>query len=212
MEEQSRADRFSNSTSQCAFIKTRGHLRGLLGSYLGISPDKVGLTVNEHGKPRLSKTEENQGLVFNVSHSGNLAVLAFGLDTVIGVDVERIRVRGGLERLAEYALSAVELERWHRLPSEHRPEQFIRYWNIKEAFVKATGRGIVLGLNQVVVADDFQGLQSVPPGFEPASDWVLHTGVMDDYRYALVYRKPERVIRLYDEGLDSLPSTVRNDS
>jgi 4'-phosphopantetheinyl transferase len=203
-EEKVRAHRFSHAASQRAFILTRSHLRRLLGSYLGNEPGEVDLSINAHGKPRLSQTLENQGLVFNVSHSGAMAVLVFGRDMALGVDVECLRPRRDLDRLAEYGLSETELEHWRRLSPVYRPESFIRYWNAKEAFVKATGRGIAVGLKQVVVAEDFQGFQDVPFGFEPASDWILHAGVIEDYRYAVVHEKPTRMIRLFSNENESL--------
>jgi 4'-phosphopantetheinyl transferase len=197
-EEKVRAHRYSHAAAQRAFILTRGHLRRLLGSYLGINPEAVDLAINAHGKPRLSHTEENQGLVFNVSHSGGMAVIVFGRGMALGVDVERLHPRRDLDRLGKYCLSEAEWDDWRRLGPAHRPESFIRYWNAKEAFVKATGRGIAVGLKQVVVAEDFQGFHSVPTGFEPASDWILHTGQSADYRYAVVHEKPERIIRLFN--------------
>jgi len=195
-EEQVRAQRFSHAASQRAFIMTRSHLRRLLGSYQGIEPEAVDLTINTHGKPHLSRTRENQGLVFNVSHSGAMAVLVFGWDTMLGIDVECLRPRRDLARLAEYGLSETELAQWRRLSSAHRDESFIRYWNAKEAFVKATGRGIAVGLKKVVIAADFQGFHQVPEGFEPACNWILHTGEIEDFRYAVVHEKPRRNIRL----------------
>ncbi len=204
-EEKVRAHRYSHAVSQRAFILTRSHLRRLLGSYLGIEAEAVDLEINMHGKPRLSRTEENQGLVFNVSHSGAMAVLVFGRDMALGIDVERVRPRRDLDRLAEYGLSEAELDHWRRLGPADRPESFIRYWNAKEAFVKATGRGIAVGLKQVVVAESFECFQSVPAGFEPASDWILHTGESEDYRYAVVHEKPERIIRLFKNDNVLLP-------
>jgi 4'-phosphopantetheinyl transferase len=203
-EEKVRAQRFSHAASQRAFILTRSHLRRLLASYLEIEPGAVDLVVNAHGKPRLSQTEKNQGLVFNVSHSAGMAVLAFGQGRALGVDVEYLRRPRHLDRLAEYGLSETELNHWHRLDPVHRPESFIRYWNAKEALVKATGRGIGAGLKEVEVNEDFQGFHNVPRGFEPACDWVLHTGVHEDYRYAVVYENPECAIRLFRNGNEIL--------
>ena len=201
-EEKTRAERFSHPIARHGFILTRGYLRALLGHYLGIAPGKVELTVNAHGKPRLLQARENEGLVFNLSHSGTVAALAFGLDIPLGIDIEHLRRRGDPERLASYSLSAVELDRWRLLGPELRDESFIHYWNAKEAFVKAIGRGITLGLKQVVVAEDFQGFQEVPIACEPASDWRLYQGQRHDYRYALVYQGLQRDLRIFHNEAD----------
>jgi hypothetical protein len=44
----------------------------------------------------------------------------------------------------------------------------------------------------------------VPFVFEPASDWILHAGVIEDYRYAVVHEKPTRMIRLFSNENESL--------
>ena len=201
-EEKTRSERFTHPILRRGFILTRGYLRGLLGHYLGIAPEDVELTTNAHGKPRLLQAGENEGLVFNLSHSGAMAALAFGHDIPLGIDIEHLRPRGNPERLASYSLSAVELYRWRLLRPELRDESFIHYWNAKEAFVKAIGRGITLGLKQVVVAEDFQGFQEVPMACDPASDWRLYQGQRHDYRYAMVYQGPQRDLRLFPNEAD----------
>lgn len=196
-EEQGRAERLTQPAARHAFILTRVYLRGLLGRYLGVPPAAVRLIRNAHGKPRLAGLEERQGLVFNVSHSGDRAVLAFALDTPLGVDVEHLHPRRDLERLAAHCLSAGELERWGRLPAERKPADFIRCWTAKESFVKATGRGIALGLRSIALAEGAAAFATVPPPYGAAGDWILRTWRMGEYQYALVHGQPERSILFF---------------
>ena len=193
-EEASRAERYRHPQSRVAFVRTRAYLRWLLGQYLEILPNAIRFTLNPQGKPRLAGSQEDRGLVFNVSHSGNLALLGFARDLPLGLDVEQLHPRRQLEPLADYCLSAGERERWRELAPEQRLAGFVRYWTAKEAFCKATGRGITLGLKNVSVAADFQGFDSVPEGLGAADDWSLHTWELGDYRCALVSRNTAATI------------------
>jgi len=193
-EEASRAERYRHPQAREAFVRTRAYLRWLLGQYLEMAPNAIRFTLNRHGKPRLAESQEDRGLVFNVSHSGNLALLGFARDSPLGLDVEQLRPRRQLEPLADYCFSAAERKRWRKLAPEQRLAAFVRYWTVKEAFCKATGRGITLGLKNVSVAADFQGFDSVPEGLGVADAWSLHTWDIGDYRCALVSRNPAATI------------------
>lgn len=182
-----RAARIGSRDARAAFVLTRAALRQRLAEYLGVDPLSIRFDVNHHGKPRLIGTEENQGLVFSVSHSGRVALLAFARDLALGVDTERLRTRRGLDDLARHCLSDAELESWFIIPEAGRLEAFIRYWVCKEAFVKATGRGIALGLKRVEVRDDFTGFSRVPEGLGPADNWRLAEWRNGGQRQALVH-------------------------
>lgn len=203
--ERARAERYSRPSARHAFRLTRLQLRWLLGRYLGIAPDSVRFTGNAHGKPRLAATAEDAGLVFNVSHSGRLALLAFGWDTPLGVDVEGVQPRRDLARLAEHTLSASERERWRSDAPDAQLRQFTRYWTAKESLMKATGRGLALGLKQVTVAGGFTGFLAVPAPHGPASAWRLHDWLADGYQCALVHRRPDRTILFFPD--DTTPLT-----
>jgi 4'-phosphopantetheinyl transferase len=195
--ERARAGRFLAESARVAFVHTRGRLRHLLGEYLDQPPERVEFVANDHGKPRLRDIGENQGLVFNVSHSGGFALLAFALDAALGVDIEECRARSNLQGLAKMCLAPDELNRWQRLPQERRADEFIRHWAAKEAFVKAVGRGIGLGLGKVGVSPDFTGYAALPEAHGPAADWRLHDWALGDCRAALAYRGAARRVRVF---------------
>src|SRR5207244_2000937 len=94
-----------------------------------------------HGKPALEFPEEGAALHFNLSHSGDLAILAVAA-AEIGVDVERIAPRPSLERLAERFFSKREVQAFGGVPAAFRSAAFYGAWVRKEAFLKATGLGL----------------------------------------------------------------------
>lgn len=186
-EEQHRAERFLAETARLSFIRARGRLKTLLGQYLDIEPRAVTFIHNDHGKPRLADTLENQGLVFNISHSGDYAVFAFARDIALGVDIELPKPRLDLQGLTDYCLAPEELAQWQRLPAAEQLTGFIRFWVCKEAFVKAAGRGIALGLTKVCVRGGCDGFEYIPEAYGLAQDWRLTEWAHDGHRVAVAY-------------------------
>ncbi len=187
-DERRRAERFLVQAARDSFVRTRGRLRILLGYYLSCAPQAIEFIQNSHGKPRLADTQENQGLVFNISHSGEYAVLAFAHDIALGVDIELPRSRLDLDGLADFCLAPEEREWWRTLPTDERLSEFLRLWVSKEAFVKAAGRGIALGLSKVCISHSGTGFASIPAAYGSVKDWHLTTWEYHRHRVALAYR------------------------
>jgi 4'-phosphopantetheinyl transferase len=121
-------------------------LRRLLGGYLGIEPGELTFVYGSHGKPSL--TEPAGGaLSFNVSHSGELALLAFSRRGEIGVDIEEIRPIPDGEDIAARFFSAAEVARFRGIAPQAREAAFFRCWTRKEAYVKAVGEGLARPLD-----------------------------------------------------------------
>ncbi len=156
-EETDRARRFRFQRHRDRFATSRAVLRLLLGRYLGVHPHEVAFRYSDKGKP--SVVDNPLDLRFNVAHSHDLAIYAFTRGVEIGVDVEMIREGPAEERIPERFFSGRETEAIRGLPAEQQREAFFRCWTRKEAFLKATGKGITFGLDQFCV--------SVAPG-EPS--------------------------------------------
>ena len=68
------------------FLRGRGALRRLLGACRDETPEAVPIGVGPHGKPCCAGGPE-----FNLSHSGDLILLALHRERPVGVDVEQLR-------------------------------------------------------------------------------------------------------------------------
>lgn len=134
-----RADRFKFDHHRNRFIVGRGILRSLLAQYLNLEPQQLEFGYGSHGKPFLKDAEYLQ---FNLAHSQDLALYGVTHDRAIGIDVEQIRQVNDLEALTRRFFSQSEHESICQTDLENRSRKFFRYWTCKEAFLKATGRGI----------------------------------------------------------------------
>src|SRR5581483_45309 len=76
-DERAKAERYRFARDRNQFIIGRGLLRVLLGRYLACEPRDVRFRYSSYGKPSLDAPLAASGLQFNLSHSHQLALLAF---------------------------------------------------------------------------------------------------------------------------------------
>ena len=150
--ERSRAGKFHHERDRRRFVVARATLRTLLGELTARAPRDVPLCVLPGGKPALGPGGAIDGLHFNVSHCGDLALFVFA-DREVGIDVERVTPHGDMGRVAVHFFSADERAAFERLAQVERARFFFRTWVRKEAYVKATGSGLALDPAKVSVAD-----------------------------------------------------------
>ncbi|MCB2175169.1 MAG: 4'-phosphopantetheinyl transferase superfamily protein [Actinomycetales bacterium] len=147
--EQQRAARYRDDRARAQFVTGAILLRHAAGAALGVPADGVAVDRTcdrcgkQHGRPRLPGT----GLEASVSHSGGLVLVAVSTGPAVGVDVEEVALRPGLDPLALAARTCSQDERRHI--SDVRG--FVTYWTRKEAVLKATGEGLRVPLTDVVV-------------------------------------------------------------
>ncbi|MDD2309089.1 MAG: 4'-phosphopantetheinyl transferase superfamily protein [Desulfuromonadaceae bacterium] len=172
-DEMSRADRLLAPDKKNSFIAGRGLLREILSGYLGIKAEKLHFTVGEHGKPRLLGNKADNGrLHFNLSHSGDLFLLAVGIDREVGIDVEQIRNDTPFRDIARLAFSPDEQQRLLALPDDLQRDAFFRCWTRKEACLKACGMGFALTVNRFEI-NFFQETPTVFVSPDDLSIWTL---------------------------------------
>jgi 4'-phosphopantetheinyl transferase len=113
-------------------------LRRVLAGYLGVPAAGVEIEVGENGKPRLPGEE----LQFNLSHSGEVALIAVSESRSVGVDVERVKLDRDFLALAERALGEEEVAALRAADPADRAAVFYAAWVRHEAFLKCLGVGL----------------------------------------------------------------------
>ena len=169
--ELARARRFHFERDRHRFTLARGLLRKLVGGYIGMAPEAVRFAAGEYGKPQLAM--DGAALRFNLSHSGTQALFAFSQTLDVGIDLEAgARLGEDWPGLARRIFSAREQAELAGLPAGRRRDAFLNGWTRKEAYLKATGQGLVNGLQQIEVTLD----PAQPPAFRSADiagKWTL---------------------------------------
>ena len=151
--ERARAARLRFARDARRFIRGRGQLRTILGAYAGCPPHAVRLVYGAAGKPSLAPGCGPPGLRFNVSHAGNVLVVALARMEV-GVDVEAVDADLDWRELADVVLAPAEAAELEALPPADRTAGFVQVWTRKEAYVKALGDGLAVPLPTVTCSGD----------------------------------------------------------
>jgi 4'-phosphopantetheinyl transferase len=167
-------ERAARLTSAPRWIVARAALRIVLAGGLPVHPSDLELVTGPHGKPEIPGSP----LRFNLSHSGDLAVIALSRDAEVGIDVERTSRRSAV---VERTLTDGERA---TLNGQDRHTQLLRIWCRKEAMAKARGGG--LGWAP-------ETFDTTAPGDISLSDLALDDG----YVGALAIDGPPAAVALY---------------
>ena len=174
-DESQRAARFHFDRDRRRFTVARGSLRTILGAYSGKAPAELNFIYAKQGKPSL--LHPHKDIRFNLSHSGELAIIAVAVAHEIGVDVELIKYDVETDKLAQRFFSERERTAIRAFSPEKRVQAFYRCWTCKEAFLKGQGFGLSRSLDSFDVEVDpdlpAQLLETRPDSGE-ARGWSLH--------------------------------------
>jgi 4'-phosphopantetheinyl transferase len=175
-DEQARADRFRFAVDRQRFTATRAILKTILAGYMSCQPGDIAFSYSEKEKPKLARAFSAGDIRFNVSHSGDVSLLAFSRGLEVGVDVEQIRQNVEGEALAARFFSASEQQQLANYRLDQRLAAFFRCWTRKEAYSKARGVGLSLALDQFDVSlapGDLNCLLATRPHPAEARRWII---------------------------------------
>ncbi len=195
-DEHQRAAAFYSPDDRNKYITSRGGLRVVLATVLGAEAREIAFEYGQHGKPALAVPWNAGGIHFNVSHSGEFALIVVSKGTRVGVDVEFERTDVELEKLARRFFSDSDCERLLTLPEAEWMRAFYRCWTRKEAYIKAVGIGLSIGLSSFDVSLE-EGhpaqLMATRPEAEEAKRWEMADIVMEkDYSAAMCWEKRDK--------------------
>jgi 4'-phosphopantetheinyl transferase len=171
-DERGRAARFRIPGGRERYIAAHACLRDILVRYLDCEPGQLMFSTNDYGKPSL----RGHKLEFNLSHSGDFALVAVTRQRKVGVDLERIRSEMEVESIARRFFSQSELREWLAVPPDQRQIAFFHCWTRKEAFIKAHGSGLSYPLKNFDVSltpGETALLRATRPDPEESARWTL---------------------------------------
>ncbi len=142
IEEIQKSEAFHFANDRQNYTVSHGFLRLILAKYLERKPESLCFDPNEFGKPFL----KDSPLKFNLSHSGEFALIGVAEKREVGVDIELVRENVNYHELAAQFFSKKETDFFISLPQSDRKQVFFRIWSRKESFVKARGCGLSANL------------------------------------------------------------------
>ncbi|MGE0279972.1 MAG: 4'-phosphopantetheinyl transferase superfamily protein [Rhizobiaceae bacterium] len=173
-DERERSNRFHFDRDRRQFTISRALLRFTLSSYvLGVAPADWRFSRNQYGRPAIENAIDAP-LDFNLSHTTGCAVLAVSRLPCVGVDVEWLGRQLDALDLARRFFAYAEVAALPNDPAG-RDRQFFQLWTLKEAFVKARGKGLVLPLDSFCIGFPTRDTISLRISDQPGERWRLWT-------------------------------------
>jgi 4'-phosphopantetheinyl transferase len=171
-DERARAARFAMPRSRIAFIAAHALTRAALGGAIGVAPAAFGFAAGAHGKPQARLDGRRAEVAFNLSHTDGMVGVAVALapGLALGFDLESLARRVPLA-LARRYFTAAEATWLDGLPGPERTAGFLRLWTLKEAFIKATGKGLSQDLSRFWFSGDPAVVSFAPDMGEVAREW-----------------------------------------
>ncbi len=158
-EEQARIKRLHKAQDRTRFIKARGAMRLLLGCYLATPPEELSFVYGPRGKPFLASPASV--LTFNLTHTGNMALLAISREAAIGIDLEQVREKPNFHAIAGRVFDETIQQELSPLEGVALAEAFFFHWTAYEARMKAIGNGIFSDHNPTRDAE-LQSMHFIP--------------------------------------------------
>jgi 4'-phosphopantetheinyl transferase len=149
------------------YLATRILCRRVLSHYAKIHPTEWRFAAGAHGKPRIARPRAFSSLRFNLTHTRGLIVCLVSRAGEVGVDVEEISRKVDIVEIIRHFFARSEREMLDRLTGATRTRRFFELWVLKEAYLKARGRGLSISPQRIPIHLDESGEPA------PIRDWQL---------------------------------------
>jgi len=204
-EERGRAARFHFERNRREYVAAHALKRLMLCEAAGRAPDDWTFTVEPLGKPLVAG---GQGPHFNLSHCNGLVACALSFAVPLGVDVEPVDRHAPLD-VAERYFAAEELTWLFSLAEVQRPLGFFKLWTMKEAFIKATGKGVSQGLDTFVMGFDPLRVTFPDPSKTESGPWrFAQEAVGNTHLLGVAWRGPAAEVIVRSVRLEELAGVL----
>jgi len=105
------------------------------------------IAYTSYGKPFIPNT----ALDFNISHSGSYTIIAFSEENPVGIDIEQIVPKIDLDDF-NAILSQPQMQEIAQ--ASDSTQAFFRLWTLKEALLKAEGRGLIDNMQAIKIEQE----------------------------------------------------------
>jgi len=153
-EESVRHGRFRFDDDRDTYLVAHALTRRLLAATARVDAAELCFVATAHGRPEIAGPAAASALRFNLSHTRGLVACGVTRACDIGVDVEHVDRRVELLGVARHVFSPREVAGLESLEGDDQRQRFFDLWTLKEAYVKAIGKGLAGPLRSISFAPD----------------------------------------------------------
>jgi 4'-phosphopantetheinyl transferase len=157
------------------FAVSSARLSTVLSRYGGCRDSDVRVGIGRFGKPELLQPKLEGQLDFSVSHCDGHHLIAVSLIGNVGVDLERVRPVGDVDRMASMYFNPSEAQRISAVRGECKLKAFFTCWTLKEAYTKALGTGLLTPLETFAFPESSWGLMGATSILIHGREWTSLT-------------------------------------
>lgn len=144
--EQKRANKFYFEHDRQSYIAAHALTRSMIGFVTGQPPSEIEFCTCELGKPEIALNDNAPKLRVNLSHTRHMVAVVLMEEHDIGVDIEWLGRADSCLNLAETVFTPEEQAILENCADHQKKEVFLTLWTLKEAYIKAIGKGLSLPL------------------------------------------------------------------
>jgi len=158
-EERTRIKRFYNFIDSKRALIGRLLLRQAIHTLLNVNWKSIELGRSEDNKPYIKQIKNSKvsfkDISINISHHGEWVALIAHTKKTIGIDIMNMTEdpRSDVDSFFDLMNDVFTKNEWKEInePKEDkkRLERFYKFWSLKESYVKAIGKGLVLDLQTI---------------------------------------------------------------
>lgn len=147
-EERATESTFHFAHDRQQYLVTRALVRCVLSRYSDRAAADWRFGKTAHGRPTIRcPSEQERELSFNISHCAGVVLVGVMKGGQLGIDTESYERRDDFVAIGQRCFTADEVSTLDRLAPTQRWQQYVDYWTLKEACVKATGTGLATALD-----------------------------------------------------------------
>jgi len=187
-----RVSRFTHDQGRQTYVAAHALARALLSSWQACPPRDWRFVIDGRGKPEVVVPAGAPRLRLNLSHTNGLVAAALCLDHDVGVDVEFLGRKADCLALGRRFFAPSECEILHAVPPHRLMETFLSLWTLKEAYVKAIGKGLAQALDRFAFTLHPPAISFAQTGDDDAEQWLFHQErVGEDHLLAVALHHPQ---------------------
>lgn len=200
-EEMRRFNRLKVDRVKVEYLSSRILLRFLLSLYTELPAAGIEIIADEMGRPFFYHQGLRLPLYFSLSHTRNFICCLLSRREKAGCDIEGKKPRKYQTALYRYLFSEEEFSFCQQLPKEEQQHFFFTSWTLKEAFIKAQGKGLRIPLTSLSFTHGLWKKSSCrlsPEPNHPDLFWQFHSlSPEPQYLAGVAIQAPDSVLSLF---------------